>query len=129
MPGAQPTGTRLGVQEPLPVDSPSTHFVPPAVSCDDECEMLSCQGNSSGTLCQGSVLGTGHIGTLCLLLYSKILDCQKESRLDHITDSKPQFWECENTPKSKFPNASQGAPLQAGLSTNSRFRPAIDRDR
>lgn len=77
----------------------------------------------------GVCAGAGHIGTLCLLLYSKILDCQKESRLDHITDSKPQFWNVRTLPKSKFPNASQGAPLQAGLSKNSRFRPAIDRDK
>ena len=79
-----------------------------------------CQGNSSETLCQGSVLGAGHIGILCLLLYSKIPDSQKESRLDHITDSKPQFWERENAPKSKFPNACPAAPLQAGPSQNSR---------
>lgn len=54
----------MSFQSPLPVDSHRIYLIPPAMNCDS-------------TQYPVFLLGTGHIGTLCLVPI-KIPDSQKE---------------------------------------------------
>lgn len=77
MHGAHSRGNQVHPSVVLPEESHWIHVIPPALNCDNRCEVLSTR-EAHLQLSAHSFCGSGHVGMLCLA-WTEILDSQKES--------------------------------------------------
>lgn len=125
MHGAQPRGTQEQSCNGVTQDTFNSSSIKLSVKCFLPGKLI-----RDIVLSEGVLLGTGHLGFICLP-YTKIPNSggKQEFRVNHIVHqfrhSEPLFSVrvVGTFLKFKFPDASQGSTLQACLSKESRLSP------
>ena len=128
--GAKSRGQQAqALESPLPVELCRTHLIPPAMLWQCVWSVVYQRG-SLETPCPKFLLGSDHIGTLCLP-HTQIPDSQEESKCLAYTImfvqtflSVRECWEPSLNPGFQIP--TKGQCLQAGLSKDSNLKPAVN---
>ena len=81
MPGAKSGGNQVPASQSLLSVKSTEHTIPPIMSSDNVCEMLSTR-DTQQKLCTWVFVGADHVGTLCLT-HTKILDSEGKADDQH----------------------------------------------